>query len=107
MVARSLQHATGRGVDHRANPARLGVERILKCHDNSLEDDSYQRSASEHRAVPTSPRVSLVARQTHCAITPTRTESSASRALMVSPAKQALESKHGQQSSGLHTRGYP
>src|SRR5262245_10976391 len=36
----------------------------------------------------------LVARQTHSAITPTRTESNASRALMVSLAKQAPESEH-------------
>src|SRR5262245_12176320 len=35
MLTRRLQHATGRGVDHRGDPARLGVERILTGHDDT------------------------------------------------------------------------
>src|SRR5271167_4138529 len=66
MLARSLPHATGRGVDHRANPARLGVERILKCHDNSLANDSYQRlPRASTEPYPLRRRVTLFARQTH------------------------------------------
>src|SRR5262249_34495813 len=37
MLASSLQHATRRGVDHRADAARLCVERILESHDNPRE----------------------------------------------------------------------
>src|SRR3974390_1013424 len=49
MLARRLQHATGRGVDHSADAARLRVERILTGHDNSLEDDSHQAIADRRR----------------------------------------------------------
>jgi len=89
-----LAHATSRGVDHRANPARLGVERILKCHDNSLENDSHQRFRERAPSRTYFAAGCLVARQTHSAITPTRTESSASRALMVSLAELHLAT-HG------------
>jgi hypothetical protein len=49
MLARRLQHAAGRGVDHCADPARLGVKRILTGHDNPLEDDSHQAIARQRQ----------------------------------------------------------
>src|SRR3954471_23025172 len=36
ILARGLQYATGGRVDHRTDPARLGVERILAGHDSLL-----------------------------------------------------------------------
>ena len=42
MLARSFQHATGRGVDHRGNTARLRVERVPTGHDNSVRSNSPQ-----------------------------------------------------------------
>src|SRR5215470_4936035 len=49
MLARRLQHAAGRGVDHCADPARLGVERILAGHNNPLEDDRHQSIAGQRQ----------------------------------------------------------
>src|SRR3954447_3527846 len=45
MLPRGLQYATGGGVDHRADPARLGVERIPTGHDGLLSG-LHPRAAS-------------------------------------------------------------
>src|SRR5262249_28865039 len=52
MPARSFQDAAGGGVDHGADTARLGVERIPGGHDNSLVYDTPRGAPGECRTEP-------------------------------------------------------
>src|SRR6516162_9059707 len=55
MPARSLQHAAGRGVDHRGYAARLGIESVRGSHDTSLSRISKPRR--HHGHIPVALRI--------------------------------------------------